>query len=160
MVQNILAVTCLLFSVLKILGKKFQLKWTVIKLFWAEKCALALDQVDHFNILKCLIYFLKWHQVVLLPFMGVHMCSMRLKIWLFSFHYSWNIGLIQFYAHAEYHGHGAKYAPFRKNKAQKDISFLCSSQNYADVEIKNPETTCQKLPGKIYLRCFPFPTHK
>ena len=88
--------------------------------------------------------------------MGVHMCSVRLKVWLsfLFFHYSWNIGLIQFYAHAEYHGHGAKCAPFRKKQSSKGHFFLRSSQNYADVEIKNPETTCQKLLGENLLALF------
>ena len=84
------------------------------------------------------------------------MLEENIKIWLsfLFFHYSWKIELIQFYAHAECHGHGAKYAPFRKKQNSKGRFFLRSSQNYTDVEIKNPETTCQKLFGENLFMLF------
>ena len=88
-----------------------------------------------------------------------------LALFLF-FHDSWKIWLIQFYTHAECHQHGARYTPFRKKQKLKRHYFFCSSQNYADVEIKNPQKKKilrvhnRNCSGEIYVIPFPIPNNK
>ena len=47
-----------------------------------------------------------------------------------------------------------------KNKTQKDVSFYAAAKIMQMQKLKILRLLARNCSGKIYLGCFPFPTHK
>ena len=88
--------------------------------------------------------------------MEAHMLSMHLQIWL-SLSYFITPGKYDWFSfmHMQDAMHMVPSMPHSEKKQKvKGHFFLCSSQNYADVETENPKTACQKLFKENLLALF------